>query len=377
MEVLPPLSICDSMRQDSLHPDQLYRLALGDTLHDRKALGDAVAGMIHKGMSANEKKLVQDILFQILQEAEQDLKLHLAEALAHEPDCPVALLDYLVYQNDFIIAEPVLRYSEALSDDYLIEIVQKIDLKEYRRTIAKRARIGSELARHLIATDDIDVFKSVLANKGTTLCAVSMNWLINVARHVTDIQRPLLQRPEITPDMAVKLYWYAADALRSTIAERFHINQPHIDAVLARVIDKRLARYDRIQAVTKPMMDAAFAMQKQNRITSRQVIETAKKEQADKMCCLWAVLLLVDPNVLLEKLDADLTGTLAVSAVATRFTRQDYSEIFMAMFRHKTGRTFTSHDINEAMSAYDELNFEKAQYIVHGWQCDAMKDVIV
>ena len=109
-----------------------------------------------------------------------------------EKNCPVALLDYLIYENPLEVSSPVLQYSTVLDDDYLIEVARHFKHTAYWQVLARRAHVSENLSRHLVETNDTNVFRLLLKNRGAHLCKASMHWLVDIAANVPEIQKPLV-----------------------------------------------------------------------------------------------------------------------------------------------------------------------------------------
>jgi uncharacterized protein (DUF2336 family) len=359
------------LAHDFAQPEYLYRLAKGGSSQDRESLAQAVTSLLRSQLTEVERSLAQDILLRLLEEAETDLRLSLAQQLAREPECPQVLLDFLIYKNDFSIAEPVLRYSTVLTDEYLIEVVKHFDHSDYWRTIARRRHIGEDLATILMGTDDEEVIELLVTNPNTDLSAASMEWLVGLAPNWEELHEPLLLRPEVTPELAARIYWHVSESLRTHITRKFDIDQRKLDKAMDRIVKQKMAQKYQVLTITPAMLDLSIKMKQQNKITSRQILDAAKRSDSAFFICLWAALVDINKDILLEKMRDDFVMTLAVLCQAARITRSDYNEMFMIWRRINQGSVMSNAgELTSALSTFDGMTYDKARHIIQVWNGD-------
>lgn len=365
------------MAHDFSQPEYLYRLARSGSSLDRETLAQAVTSILRTSLSSAERGLAQDILLYLLSEAEADLRKGLAEQLAHEPNCPQALLDYLIYENPFPIAEAVLKHSTKLTDEYLIEVAKHFDQSDYWMALAQRKHIGEDLSRFLIGTDDPEVYKTLLENKGAHLCNSGITWLVNAAPHMPELQRSLIMRPEVTADLAVQLYWHVSEDLRQEIHQRFTIDEKMLNQAMEHIIHRRIAAKRDMPKITQEAVIRAERMKSENNITSRQILEALKKGEVSLFICLWGALLSIDPELLYRKMEEDFVLSLTILAHAARITRSDYNTMFLQWRRLQPMQDprLDSMELGEVMSKFDQMTLDKARQIIGRWNVPPVSTV--
>lgn len=356
------------LAHDNTNPRYLYQIASSGTPSERNALADAMTGLLQTDLKQSERDIAQDILLHLLEDADNELRMSLASKLAHEPKCPQVLLDYLIFQTPLKICEPVLRYSEVLNDEYLIAVARHFRQSEYWQILAQRRKVSSYLADFLVSTDDIRVCTKLLANPGAQISINSMDTLLNMAPNVPEIHKPLLSRPEMKPELAQRLMKYVSVELQAEITTRFNVDKNIVSTALDEIIIERNTGLYKVQTITPDMLDLCFKMKQMNRITPRQLMESAKESNTELFACMLAALLNLNPEMVLQKLVAQVEITLPVLCHAARMTRGDYSQLFL-MWRQKNQKSITNGaELSQAMKVFDALKFEKAQLLVQQWQ---------
>lgn len=353
------------MPHDFSQPDYLYRLAKSGSSYDREVLAQAVTGLMHQNITQTERDLAGGILLRILQVAEHDLRQSLAQQLAHEPECPKELLEYLIYKNDFSIAEPVLRFSEALSDEDLIAAVKHFDQPDYWRTIAQRKTIGGDLAKLLLGTDDPTVFEMLVKNPGVRFNTASMEWLVGVAPHLPQLHEPLLARPEMTVELAARIYWHVSEVLRNDLGKRFKISTNKLTTTLEKIVRQRLEQPSEVKKIAPELIAFAIQMKTENRITSRPILDSLKQGDQSFFTCLWAALMNLDANNLADRFEHDYVTTLAILCRAAQVTRKDFKAMLL-LSREINPKA--NYDMIEAVDVYDGLDVKQANQMVAAWQ---------
>ena len=347
------------------NPDYLYRLARSGSAEDREKLAKSISSLLQADLSKGELYLAQDILLHLLREAETDLRQTLALHLSVEPKCPKALIDYLIFECPLSVSEPVLKNSPVLVDDDLIEIDKRFETPEYWRAIASREQVSKNLALFLIGTDDDKVYDILVRNLGTEFCSLCMNWLTGIAMNMPPLQEPLLQRKEITAEMATKLYWHTSEQLQTEILQKFDIDKSVLDKAMQYVVSRRVEQKQGIQRVSDEMWQIA---QKLPKISSRQIMDAMQKGDRAFFACLCATHLKIDAERVLQKLEARPMLALAVLTRAIGMTRAEYNSLFLMWRRQdNTGSITNAGELTHAMAVFDQMKADQAKAEAASW----------
>jgi uncharacterized protein (DUF2336 family) len=211
----------------------LFELARDKTIVGRQQLTATVTDLFFaKGaaLTDRERALMTDILRQLIEDVESSVRRSLAERLAHQKDAPRDLV--LALANDEIaVANAILQHSEVLRDEELIEIIHHRTL-EHQLAISMRKSISEQVCDALVETGDVGVIKTLLENHDARIASATMAYLVEQSKRVDTYQNPLLSRPDLSPDLARKMYFWVSAALRKHILENFPIEAGELDDVL-------------------------------------------------------------------------------------------------------------------------------------------------
>jgi len=68
-----------------------------------------------------------------------------------------------------------------------------------------------------------------LENEDASISTASMEYIVAESKRVDTFQNPLINRKDLPPDMARKMYWWVSVAVRQHMVENFSIDPATID----------------------------------------------------------------------------------------------------------------------------------------------------
>jgi uncharacterized protein (DUF2336 family) len=171
---------------------------------------------------------------------EASVRAELAERFADMPDAPAALVNNLAL--DVIeVARPLLARSSALSDATLAQTVSRHG-GEHARVVAGRSEVSEAVAEAIAASKDARALTTLAGNEGAKLSRAAMESLVDFAESCPDLHEPLVERPEMAPDLLNEMFVLVKERLRERILERQEtFDQAAIDAAFE-AAERRLAR---------------------------------------------------------------------------------------------------------------------------------------
>lgn len=204
------------------NPESLLALARDKSREGREQLFQTISDMFAgevDDFSDPERRMMGEILRQLIVDVEAAIRRTLAERLADMPGAPAELIRDLA--NDAIdVAHPILLRSNVLKDAELIEIIRHRTL-EHQLAIAMRASVSADVSDALVDTGADQVLETLLENPGAVFRADTFEKLVDASEEKPGLQAPLLRRQELTPALARKMHWWVSAALRQAILERY------------------------------------------------------------------------------------------------------------------------------------------------------------
>lgn len=347
----------------------LIDLANDPSPQGRLLLGNTISEMLDKG-SAVEQEIISDILMHIVQRAELDVRRGLSERLARQGNAPHEVMVWLA-NDDISVARPALVLSQVLQEEDLIAIVHKRDTA-YRQAIAQRADIGRRVVKALILSHDEVALQSLLENEAIELEESAMRQLLQAARRCEALKKPIIARRELRSDLAMNIYWWVSQELRTAIQARFNVNRAVIDEALEQTLQEILdARTTGLETITPEVRYVAQQLMTARRITSGLLITTLRRGQVNLFVALFAEVL----RLPIDKINAMLSHPsgefLAVCCRANNILKPDFASIFLLGRAGRTPeRTVDPQELSRTLRFYDQLNFTQAMFLLERWQRD-------
>jgi len=130
------------------------------------------------------------------------------------------------------VAEPILRYCLALSDDDLIELITAQKESWARQAIAARPRVSERVADAIVETKDTAAIGTLLDNTGAVLSDDTLNKVVDIAENEVSLQMPLARRPQLPPRLAHRLAEFVDHAVLTILREKQDLDQDTVHDVV-------------------------------------------------------------------------------------------------------------------------------------------------
>ena len=182
-------------------------------------------------LSLREEEKVNELVDLLMMNGTESVRSKLLEKFADLEHMPRHIAANLA-KDSIVFARSVLTSSPALTDDDLIQVIE-VKGSDHAMAIAAREEISEAVADALVTTGDVRVMVVVAENLGAHLSSSAINIVADAARYSANLRKPLLHRPEVSADTALKLYWWLEQDLRRYTIKRFGIAAGQIDQALS------------------------------------------------------------------------------------------------------------------------------------------------
>lgn len=174
--------------------------------------------------TSSEMQHFDVIMSRVTEQVETSLRREIAEKLADVPSAPHTLITQLA-RDEISVAEPVLRRSDALSEEDLLGIVRQRG-QDHMRAITKRRSVPEKLTAELVERGGEDVLVSLAGNQGAKFTDDSMEKMVGHARSMKALQKPMTERFDLPPKLLTKMYFFVSSALKKEILKRSDMLDP-------------------------------------------------------------------------------------------------------------------------------------------------------
>jgi uncharacterized protein (DUF2336 family) len=197
-------------------PKNRARLAL------LKRLADVISLPLSR-VNSFERSVTADLLVEILRDADFDERARIARRIATLAEIPNCLIR-LILRDDLDIAYPILLDSMALTDADLLDCARNAT-GAHRRLIAQRRGISEVVAEALVELGETLVVEALLRNDQARFSTAAIENVVAMTQHQGQLVPMLLRRPELRPNHAYVLFWWADGDARRVILQRFAVSR--------------------------------------------------------------------------------------------------------------------------------------------------------
>jgi uncharacterized protein (DUF2336 family) len=164
--------------------------------------------------------VLAEIFLTLAGQAERDIRRTLSERLACADWAPRAVVNALAL-DEIEIARPILASSPILQDDDLLRVLVEATLEH-------------QIAVALIDRGEPATLTALATNRTAGISTEGVRRLVEHSRRVAALRGPLLRHPLLTEKLAEHMYQWVGMALRQSIASRFEVDEPRLNAMIER-----------------------------------------------------------------------------------------------------------------------------------------------
>jgi len=173
-------------------------------------------------LSPSERKIAEDIFRALVKDAEVLVREALSAQLKATPDLPHDIALALARDVDSV-ALPMLKFSDVLTDDDLIQIVRGCAPAK-QVAVAQRAHISEHVSDAVVDAGNPDAVARLVGNEGASLSAAALDRVIDEYQDVPAIADSLSRRPNLPPAVSERLVAAITDRLQSYLVSKHEIS---------------------------------------------------------------------------------------------------------------------------------------------------------
>ncbi len=266
------------------------------------------------GLTANEKDQVKVLAYEALEILARDqvvrVRQIIAETLKEYADAPPEIIRQLAWDAEVLVSGPILEYSPVLTDDDLIEIINRGSSTGRLNAISKRENVSGSVVDAIVETSDEVAIGLLLANKSAQIREQTLDNIIENAITVESWHAPLVARPRLSEFAAMRLAKFVADNLLKTLTSRKDL-PPAVLAQVRTAVNDRIdhpeheptEKADAEENISTPLQDAfakAEKLQAKGNLDEAEVMRALKSK--DRFAVVAALSVLTDvPVIKMEK----------------------------------------------------------------------------
>lgn len=308
-----------------------------------------------------------EILARAIRHATPALRLEVARRLARLRDHGALLVNALARDGETAVAAALLSESPLLSDQDLVEIAAEGDV-ERCELIARRPFVSSAVTAALTSTGHIGAVRHALDNRGAQFSFATLADIVAMARCAPALQEAVLKRREMTPSLALDLFWDLDRRLRGQVLARFLGDGETLRRLLN--ADKGSQAAAAETEGEDHEQDAAPTAAPDLDALGKELVE----KDSDTAAKALQELMEIPPDLAGRIIRDDLGEPLAVALKAAGVPRGEFAEFCLLWTSGQEGPLDPQSDFDHLMGVFDRLSRDQARMVIAYWTWQMQDD---
>lgn len=320
-------------------------------------------------LTDRERMLMFDILHKMIHDAEMDVRRTISKQLAEIEDAPRDLINILA--NDEIeVAFPILRQSLVFQDEDLIEVIQHRTL-EHQLAIAVRASVSEEVSDALVETGNETVINGLLNNQNAKLSSATMEYLIEESKRVDTFREPILNRNDLEPELAKRMYMWVSAALRHFIIEKYDFDETVLDDLLEQTAAEEMESLDAAKDATSKTDELAAKLEEEGSDTVKVMIQALREGEVSLFMTMFRRRTRLRDNLMKRIMFEPGGEGLAIACKASGIDIDEFSSIYILSRKARPASNMNDNqDTQRILEFFDQLTDKDAHQVMNRWHRD-------
>lgn len=231
----------------------------------RTSMAEKIARLA-PGLTADEQNAVRRMTYEALEILARDqvtrVRQILSETLKDVADGPPEVIGRLARDAELVVAAPLLEYSQVLTDEDLLDIIESDPVQGALSAISRRRNLTEVLSDTIVAGDDVDAVTELLGNSSAQIREETLDHILDRIPDVEQWHEPLVNRPKLPERAARRLAQVVAENLVETLIQRQDLD-PDTAEKVRYTVRRRLQEGDLIEAKSARVLNLLSALEKQ------------------------------------------------------------------------------------------------------------------
>lgn len=242
------------------------RLLADGSPQARAATAAKVASLVDiPSLGAQQRRELEGVVRLFARDAELMVRAALSDQLKSSPHLPVDVAETLA-RDAAEVAEPILSFSEVLTDEFLVEIVSTGDGGK-QLAIAGRKSVSSEVSGALIEKGVEDAVARLASNEGAAIADTGFERMLERFATSTSIATGLAQRQSLPPTVAEKVIARVSDQISAELVARHSLPENIAGKLIDEAREKATAGYAAMIGEADASRDLARQMYQAGKLT--------------------------------------------------------------------------------------------------------------
>ncbi|HCM83327.1 MAG TPA: DUF2336 domain-containing protein [Alphaproteobacteria bacterium] len=202
-------------------------LANDATLEIRKVNASKIARLL-PNLDEGAKSLIFQLTMQTFEVIVEDqvvaVRTALSNALCEQAGTPPHIAKRLAEDAERKVAEPILRFCAALTDDDLMEIIARNPVTWRLSAIAERPQVSEQVSGAIVSTGDMAASEVLLKNENARIAREAFDHILDSAKNIGSLRNALSLRRNLPEGMADKIERYVEKAVLNVLEDSHELD---------------------------------------------------------------------------------------------------------------------------------------------------------
>lgn len=159
------------------------------------------------------------------------IRISLSAALKNYAHTPPKLALQLARDVERQVSEPILRYSLALPDEDLIDILQNYKQSWQVQAVALRKSLSEAVSDAVIKTDDADAVSLLISNAGANISTQTFTNILEKAKNQPAWHKHLAMRKNLPPEVAREMAGYIDHSIKDVLFKHQEFDEETVEEI--------------------------------------------------------------------------------------------------------------------------------------------------
>ncbi len=194
----------------------------------RLNVANKVVGRYDSGEYNPTEEIIAEQIFRLLvRDTEIKVRATIAEHLKSNRQLPHDIVMTMAQDVEDIVAVPVLKYSEVLTQEDLLELVGGTEATSRHVAMSERKSVPHALAEQLLARGKPEVATALLHNQGAQLEEKDLAALLEKFSSNSNIMQELAERANLPLPIAEKVVAHVSESVGAHLRRKYHLDGSH------------------------------------------------------------------------------------------------------------------------------------------------------
>lgn len=312
------------------------------------------------GFSPEQIGVFDDIFLRISERIEATALARLSRLLAPVRQAPPQVTRALAFNDDIVIAAPILSRSESLSDADLQSLAASMG-PEHMLAISHRVTLNVSVTDILIERGNRTVVNSIAANRGARFSYAGLRTLVNRSANDDELALNIGLRPDLPVHHMVMLTERASAAVREKLVKANPAAAIVVQEVLANVVNGLRSQLRDASVKYREALAKVAELQRAGQLTEAALYGFARERKFEETAATLALMCRVPIDVVERALvDHGAEGVLILGKVAGL----SWTSVKAVLLIQAANRGISAQDLETAMNSYTRLQENSARRVL-------------